>query len=71
MRKMTILLASAMPMLLGPARAFALAATLDSIDDLPDEIKAEYAQGADGKRGAGKSSSENESAGAHNLDSCG
>lgn len=49
MRKMTILLASAMPMLLGPARAFALAATLDSIDDLPDEIKAEYAQGADGK----------------------
>lgn len=49
MRHQTILLASAAIALCGPARAFALAATVDSIDELPEAIQAEYTQGADGK----------------------
>jgi hypothetical protein len=36
-------------LLAGPARAHALNAVLDSIDDLPEELKGEYVQGSDGK----------------------
>jgi hypothetical protein len=44
-----LLLASCSALLTGPSRAFALNATLDSIDDLPEDIQKEYVQGADGK----------------------
>jgi hypothetical protein len=43
-----LLLASVAAMAL-PGRAFALEAVRDSIDDLPEELKSEYVQGADGK----------------------
>lgn len=44
-----LLLASCAALLAGPGRAFALNAILDSIDDLPEELKGEYTQGSDGK----------------------
>src|SRR4051794_32675818 len=43
------LLLASCSLLAGPARAHALDAVRDSIDDLPEELKSEYVAGADGK----------------------
>jgi hypothetical protein len=47
MRVRHLLLASCVTLL--PQRAHALSPVLDSIDDLPDALKSEYTEGADGK----------------------
>jgi hypothetical protein len=44
----SLLLAST-ALMVGPARAFALEAVRDSVDDLPDELKAEYTENSEGK----------------------
>jgi hypothetical protein len=45
----SLLLASVSALMVGPARAYALEAVRDSIDDLPEALQGEYVQGADGK----------------------
>lgn len=47
MTKRSFLLASVSGSFFGPARAYALKASVDSIDDLPDDLKDEYTQVGD------------------------
>lgn len=44
MTKRTILLATVAAMLTGPARAYALKSTVDSLDDIPEALHAEYVE---------------------------